>query len=88
MPTAEDLLSSGEMSVEAEADALSQGRTVFLKGCAECHRYYWPEEYTATEWRELLPEMGGRTGLANDELRALTMYLATASEFTRTTARR
>jgi cytochrome c5 len=88
LPTAADLLSSDGEPVEANAEALQEGRSVFLKDCAECHRYYWPEEYTPTEWRALLPEMGDRTGLGDDELRALTLYLATASDFIRAMARR
>jgi len=86
LPTAEELLSSDGTSAEGTADALHEGRSVFLKDCAECHRYYWHEEYTPTEWRELLPEMGGRTGLGEDELRALTLYLASASDFARATS--
>ena len=83
IPTAEELASGG-----ANLDTLRSGRMLYVRECAGCHRYYWPGEYAADEWRSLLPEMCNRAGLGRDDTRDVTLYLMEASELLRATSPR
>lgn len=79
IPTSEVLAADSD----ADAATLDRGRAIWTRECATCHRTYWPHEYTPERWKSLGPDMGDRSGLSPDEIRAMTEFLVTASRHAR-----
>lgn len=46
-----------------------------LKCAGSCHRIYKPHEYTAEQWREILPDMAKRAKLTEAEAKRIEAYL-------------
>lgn len=82
MPT---IPSSDVLSAESgvDPDVLRRGRALWTRECASCHRTYWPHEYAPERWKSLGPDMGDRSGLGPEEIRAVTEFLVTASRHVR-----
>jgi hypothetical protein len=75
IPDAESLAAvTGE-----DLDTLRRGRASYVRSCAECHRLYFPGEYTPAEWDRIAPEMGDRAGLGGRETAELTTFLRAAA---------
>ena len=68
--------------VDANADlaSLNRGRVSAIMDCRECHRQYWPQEFTAKRWPDLADEMGEEAFLRDDEIDELIAYLVAASK--------
>ena len=75
-PTAEQLGATGRFD-EEQVRSLESGRTLAVVECADCHRMYWPAEYTAAEWPRILSDMGRRASLSEDEVNDLELYFTT-----------
>jgi cytochrome c5 len=64
-----------DVTATATLAQLQQGRTLFVNNCERCHSLYMPENYTAAQWRSILPGMTGRTSLTTADILLLTKYV-------------
>lgn len=60
--------------MDNENSLLKKGRILAMTECAECHRYYSPEEYTPEEWDEIIRGKAQRLSLRADQVDALNLY--------------
>lgn len=51
------------------------GREVYLRRCANCHRFYHPAAYTPARWREWMEIMAEKSRLDPAERQAVEAYL-------------
>lgn len=79
LPTAEELLAQGAITREADLDALRAGRAIAVTECAQCHRLYWPEEYSPGVWPGIVKRMGYRASLSASQIEQLEYYFVTVS---------
>ena len=63
--------------------AMRRGRALAVTTCAECHRFYWPHEYSAEEWPGIARKMGNRASLSKSQVDDLVLYLVTTSRAVR-----
>ena len=75
LPMPEQLVRSGAVPQGADLASLKKGRAVMITSCTECHRFYWPHEYRPDEWREILPDMAGRSSLSEEQTENITRYI-------------
>jgi mono/diheme cytochrome c family protein len=54
---------------------LQQGRTLYISHCGQCHDLYLPENFSASQWRSILPNMAPRTSLTSAEVQLVTKYV-------------
>jgi mono/diheme cytochrome c family protein len=57
------------------ADAPGRGHALFLAKCNQCHAYPQPTNYTATQWKRILVEMGRRASLTRGEREQVLQYI-------------
>lgn len=62
------------------ASTLEEGRRLYTGRCATCHTIDPVGKYTATRWREIIPEMADEAKLTPAERDALLTYLLAARE--------
>jgi len=76
---------TGEQMAAAGVDGASMrsGRILAVTECAECHRFYWPHEYSPEEWPAITRKMGGRASLSKSQIKDLELYFVTMSKATR-----
>jgi hypothetical protein len=81
LPSPAQLVKQGEHNGKYELSELEEGRTLFIKECASCHRHYWPAEYTPQRWREILHRHRKRGSLTQQQFAPLEKYLTLASHY-------
>lgn len=69
-PTTADVTSTATLT------ELLQGRTLYINNCNSCHGLYSPDNYTSTEWKSLINNMGPRTGMSSSEILLVTKYVS------------
>ncbi|MCX6221313.1 MAG: hypothetical protein NTZ69_10015 [Bacteroidia bacterium] len=69
VPTAADVTSSATL-----AD-LQAGRAAFINNCGRCHGLYSPDNYSAANWKSIVPMMASRAGLSATETAQVTKYV-------------
>ena len=69
VPTAADVTSSATL-----AD-LQAGRAAFINNCGRCHGLYSPDNYSAANWKTIVPNMAARAGLSATETAQVTKYV-------------
>jgi hypothetical protein len=79
VPTADRVATASGM----DPDALLNGRGLYTRNCMDCHRQYFPEEYTPAAWKSIIPAMGDRAGLSELETHNVLLFLSEASRMTR-----
>ena len=65
---------SSQLNAGVDAAAYNRGRNLALTDCASCHRIYYPKEYTAAEWKRIMPPMGKRASLSAEDVEDLLIY--------------
>jgi hypothetical protein len=76
-------VSTGGLYVPAAADTnanatlqeLQQGRVLYIDHCASCHNLYSPDDYSASQWPQLLSGMASRAGLSGGNTLLVKKYL-------------
>lgn len=54
---------------------LQQGRAFYINNCNSCHALYSPDDYTVTQWKNIISSMGPKTGMSAPEILLVTKYL-------------
>lgn len=57
---------------------LQEGRTLYVTTCAKCHAVEPVHRYSASEWREILPEMEDESNFDDAQRRAVRAYVFAA----------
>ena len=78
--TAEPALTAESMAAEGvDAASVRRGRALAVTGCAECHRFYWPHEYSPEEWPRIVRKMRNRASLDSGQADAVELYFVATS---------
>lgn len=80
MPTAERLVDLGIVEPDADLESLNRGRAIAIMDCRDCHRQYWPQEFTPKRWPRLTHNMGRLASMRNDQIDDLRFYMIEASK--------
>jgi hypothetical protein len=59
---------------------LEHGRSLYLARSTRCHRPIEPKQFSASVWKEQVLEMRERARLSDDDLGALSRYLAVMAQ--------
>jgi hypothetical protein len=86
LPLPEHLIRQDVASAELNLEALRKGRALAVTECMDCHRFFWPEEYTPSEWREIIRRMAPLSSLTKEQAMDLARYMEAASLFTSSTS--
>jgi len=86
LPTAAELAASGALPEGADIAVLNRGRTLAITKCSGCHRFCWPEEYSARDWTKVVRRQGRRMSLGRGQIGAIEAYFVTASRILREAA--
>lgn len=76
MPTVDQLVDAGS---NADIESMRNGRAMAMTECIDCHRFYWPDEYTAEEWEPILDRMADLSSLTPEQLEDLKVYMTAAA---------
>jgi len=82
MPTAERLVELGIVEANADLDSLKRGRLTAIMDCRDCHRQYWPQEFSAKRWPRLSHNMGRLASMNDETISSLEFYMVEASKTT------
>jgi mono/diheme cytochrome c family protein len=67
--------SSSDVTATATLQDLQQGRTLYMDNCNSCHGLYSPDDYTPTQWKSIISNMGPRTGMSSAQITLVTKYV-------------
>lgn len=70
-PAADELPAMQSKMPGISFDRAMQGYKLYATNCSNCHRLHNPKEYTAIEWKKILPEMFDKAKLKNEENQTL-----------------
>ena len=80
-PTAEEMPALQSKVPGLTYEDANQGYKIYISHCSNCHRLHNPNEYTATKWAKVLPEMLGKAKIADTTQQLLVRnYLAAKSK--------
>ncbi len=65
----------------ASPAVLESGRHLYLTRCTKCHTAEPVRDYSAQEWRELMPEMAQDAKMTAEEEAAVLAYVLAARQF-------
>jgi len=67
--------SASDVTTNATLVELQQGRTLYMNNCEACHSLYSPDNYSPASWKNILPNMIGRTNLSQADAALVTKYV-------------
>jgi hypothetical protein len=68
--------SASDVTANATLQELQQGRELYVNYCNRCHGLYTPENYTPTQWKSILSNMGPRTTMTSSDILLVTKYVS------------
>lgn len=66
---------SSDVTANATLLELQQGRAFYINNCNSCHGLYSPDDYTSSQWKNIMSSMGSKTGMGASEILLVTKYL-------------
>jgi hypothetical protein len=66
---------SDDATPTATLEELQQGRTLYINNCGRCHDLYSPDDYSATQWKGIVPGMAQKTRMNTSEVTLVTKYV-------------
>jgi mono/diheme cytochrome c family protein len=67
--------SQADVTSSATLQELQQGRVLYIDNCAACHNLYSPDDYSASQWPQVLSGMAPRAGLSSANTLLVKKYL-------------
>ena len=67
---------SSDITATATLVELQQGRALYINNCNSCHALYSPDDYTPTQWKNIINSMAPKTGMAPLEILLVTKYVS------------
>jgi len=77
-PVSPALVANGRRD-HADSQTLSNGRSLFVSRCLECHTLPSVAKHSPDQWPHLVSRMSDRANLSESERNAVTAYLRAAS---------
>ena len=59
----------------ANTEAMAEGQTIYSNRCGRCHYLKTAQDYTATQWKNILKSMIPKAKLNDDEAKQVTAYV-------------
>ena len=75
----EDLVTMDAKIENHDVGSLRRGMVISQTECVDCHRIYWPAEFSADRWQGIARKMGRRAGLDRRQVEDMRFYLQSAS---------
>jgi hypothetical protein len=66
---------TADVTANATLTELQQGRTLFIANCGKCHSLYSPDNYSPTQWKNILSNMAPRTSMSTAQIDLVTKYV-------------
>lgn len=66
---------SSDATANATLEELQQGRTLYINNCGACHSLYSPDDFSAGNWKSIIPTMAPRTTLTAAQIILVTKYV-------------
>jgi mono/diheme cytochrome c family protein len=66
---------SADTTASATLQELQQGRVIYIDHCAACHSLYSPDDFSASQWPQVLSTMAPRAGLSSANTLLVKKYL-------------
>jgi hypothetical protein len=67
---------SADVTSTATLDELTQGRALYINNCASCHDLYSPDDFTATQWKNIMGSMSMKTGMMSSQNTLVSKYVS------------
>lgn len=67
---------SSDVTPTATLVDLQKGRTLYMNNCNACHALYSPDDYTPSQWKSIISNMGPRTGMSASDISLVTKYVS------------
>jgi len=83
LPTADQLAKYQGSDIKVDVNTLRRGRALAVTNCADCHRFFYPEEYSNGEWPEIIRDMAKMSSLNNKQIEDVMYYFNVASRTVR-----
>ncbi len=55
---------------------LTQGRSLYIENCQNCHGLYTPESFSSSRWKSIMMQMAPKTRMSADEVSLVTKYVS------------
>jgi cytochrome c553 len=68
-------VSSTETTQTVLSNELLEGKNLYEKNCAECHKLYNPKEFTSEKWKPILTEMQIKAKLNDSQMASISNYI-------------
>jgi hypothetical protein len=66
---------SADATSTATLEELQQGRDLYINNCGRCHDLYSPDDYTASQWKNIIPSMSPNTRLTTSQVTLVTKFV-------------
>lgn len=66
---------TADVTATATLDQLTQGRAIYVNNCGRCHSLYSPDDFGASAWQSIVPNMSARAGLSAAEQTLVLKYV-------------
>ena len=66
---------AADVTASATLADLQAGRDLFINNCGKCHNLYNPDNFSATNWKSIVPNMASRAGLSTAQASQVTKYV-------------
>ena len=67
---------SSDITTTASLSDLQTGRTLYINNCNSCHGLYSPDDYTPSQWKSILSNMGPRTSMSATDISLVSKYVS------------
>lgn len=64
-----------DTTANATLEELQQGRALYIDHCAACHSLYSPDDFSVSQWPQVLSSMSPRAGLSSANTLLVKKYL-------------
>ncbi len=71
---------TANVTANATLQELQQGRSLYINNCNSCHGLVSPDNYTPSEWKNILVMMAPRTSMSTSEIQLVTKYLCKGNQ--------
>lgn len=79
-PKAKVFKSPARLYKAVDAEKFQEGRTLAVTRCAQCHRFFYPNEFSKEEWRKILNRKAQRLALRQRQVESLKLYFQASND--------
>lgn len=74
-PTVADETKAKQVYSDITLAELQQGHKLYIEKCGKCHKLFHPDSHSEAEWKKILPVMGKKAKLDQDQYRLVERYV-------------